>query len=192
MFGVQLVFGVRCSVGSVFGVMSGNQSECWLLCQVGSVVGPVGDQAGGRRDDGDSGGGMVTEATLVRCYDGGQCRAGPLVGGIAGPRLDRWRRVGTGRHWGRRAMLDGVHWGPLRVYGRDIRGGVVGPRSGGPVVGEIAGPRLDRQWCAGTGRHWGRRATLDGVHWGPLHVQGRDIRERAWPPAEGSTPVITR
>ena len=45
-----------CTVGSVFGVMSVQRSEYWLLCHVGSVIGPVGDQAGGRNDDGGSGG----------------------------------------------------------------------------------------------------------------------------------------
>ena len=155
-----MVFGVRCSIGSVFGVMSGNQSECWLLCQVGSAIGPVDDQAGGRKDDRGSGGGMVTEATLVRCYDGGQCKAGPLIGGIAGSRLDRWRRVGTGRHWGRRAMLDGVHWGPLRVYGRNIRGGAVAPARVGPWS-----ERLRDQGLAGSGALGPAVIGDDGPRW---------------------------
>ena len=53
-------------MGMMAGVMSSWWLEFWLVRRVGAAIGPVGDQAGGRKDHGGSGGGMVTEATLVQ------------------------------------------------------------------------------------------------------------------------------
>ena len=138
-----------CTVGLVFGVMSVQQSEYWLLCQVGSVIGPVGETMGvvvGHGDRGDIG----SVVTMVASARQGPWSEGLQDRGLSGSVVLGLAVIGD----------DGPRWmvytgGPLRVYRRDIQGGVVGPHSGGPVVREIAGLRLVRQWHAGPGCHWG-------------------------------------
>ena len=64
-------------------------------------------------------------------------------------------------------MLDGVHWGPLRVYGRDIRGGAVAPARVG-----LWSERLQDRGLTGSGALGPAVIGDDGPRW-MVYIGGR-------------------